>query len=256
MTTNLPAHQREILGKLAQNANSEHRAVMDCVRDGLDHAMECGRLLAEARTQVPHGRWLPWLRDNFAASVRTAQGYIRLHERQDQLPNAQRVAHLPVREALALLAEPKTSDTADISAKPTPTREPGEDDGEPPDPDDIPMDPAGSGDAGQVTDKTGRMVEGKVAEAFRRRQEIQDLMTAVSRVKMTVLRAVEAKDTLFADINPSRFEAEANNLHHQLRSAMPYAACPYCRAAGCKACYGRGWVGEFVYERAPRELKA
>jgi hypothetical protein len=129
-------------------------------------------------------------------------------------------------------------------------REPGEDDGEPPpDPDDIPMEPAGP------VDKTGRPVEGKVAEAFARRQEIQDLMTAVSKVKTTVLKAVEAKDPLYADLNPSRFEAEANSLHHQLRSAMPYARCGYCRAAGCRACLGRGWLGEFAYQRMPSEMK-
>ena len=145
----------------------------------------------------------------------------------------------------------RTINTAGIG-KPRsgPTREPAEDADAPPDPDDIPMGPVGA------IDKTGRPIEGQVAEAFARRQEIQDLMTAVSKVKTAVLKAVEAKDPLFADLNPSRFEAEANSLHHQLRSAMPYAACPYCRAAGCKACHGRGWVGEFVYERAPRELKA
>ena len=146
----------------------------------------------------------------------------------------------------------RTIDTGNIGRNgPTaPAREPGEDDGEPPpDPDDIPMGPAGP------VDKTGRPIEGKVAEAFARRQEIQHLMTLVSRVKMSVLKAVEAKDPLYADINPSRFEAEANSLHHQLRSALPHAMCPYCRAAGCRACLGRGWVGQALFERAPSELK-
>jgi len=134
-------------------------------------------------------------------------------------------------------------------------------------PDDIPLDlPAKPKDAAPasggapavqaVTDKVGHAVEGAVADAFRRRQEIQDLMTTVSKVKTTVLKAIEAKDLLFADINPSRFEAECNSVFHQLKAAMPHAACPYCRAAGCKVCLGRGWVNEGVYERAPKELKA
>jgi hypothetical protein len=148
----------------------------------------------------------------------------------------------------------------------TPVREPS---GAPPDPDDIPLDlparpetaaaasTAGPPSAAQgVTDELGHPVEGAVADAFRRRQEIQDLMTTVSKVKTTVLKAIEAKDLLFADINPSRFEAECNSVYHQLKAAMPYAACPYCRAAGCKVCLGRGWVSEGVYERAPKELKA
>jgi hypothetical protein len=133
---------------------------------------------------------------------------------------------------------------------------------EPPDPDDIPLDVPQRPGGGQapasetVTDETGHPVEGAVAVAFRRRQEIQDLLTTVSKVKTTVLKAIEAKDLLFADINPSRFEAECNSVYHQLKAAMPFAACPYCRAAGCKVCLGRGWVNEGVYERAPKELKA
>jgi len=137
----------------------------------------------------------------------------------------------------------------------------------PPDPDDIPLDlttkpkggdpaPSGAPAAEVVTDRLGYPVEGKVAEAFRRRHEVQALMLAVSKVKTVVLKAIEAKDLLFADVNPSRFGAECNNAYHQLKAALPYAACPYCRAAGCKACHGRGWINEGVYERAPKELKA
>ena len=138
---------------------------------------------------------------------------------------------------------------------------------EPPNPDDIPLDLSGapkdaappSSDAPAaeaITDRLGHPIEGKVAEAFSRRHEIQALMLAVSKVKSVVLKAIEAKDLLYADVNPSRFEAECNNAYHQLKAALPYAACPYCRAAGCKACHGRGWVNEGVYERAPKELKA
>jgi hypothetical protein len=132
----------------------------------------------------------------------------------------------------------------------------------PPDPDDIPLDmPHKPGDgqapaSEKAIDELGHPVEGAVADAFRRRQEVRDLMTTVSKVKMTVLKAIEAKDMLFADINPSRFEAECNSVYYQLKAAMPHAACPYCRAAGCKACHGRGWVGELAWNAAPKELKS
>lgn len=107
-----------------------------------------------------------------------------------------------------------------------------------------------------VTDKVGRPVEGKVAEAFRRRGEITGLMSAVSKVKSTVLKAIEAGDPLFAGILASRFQADCKNVYGQLAAALPYAACPYCRAAGCKACHGRGWVGKLTWDAAPKELKA
>jgi hypothetical protein len=146
--------------------------------------------------------------------------------------------------------------TAGAKAKPT----------APPDPDDIPLDIPGtpqgacpaSGSAPAVevvTDQVGHAVEGKVAEAFRRRHEMQALVLAVMKVKSNVLKAVEAKDQLYTDILPSRFQADCGNVIRQLKAAMPHAACPYCRAAGCKACHGRGWVGELAWNAAPKELK-
>jgi hypothetical protein len=136
----------------------------------------------------------------------------------------------------------------------------------PPDPDDIPLDipkapqstvPASGGApaAEAVTDRVGHAVEGKVAEAFRRRHEMEALMLAVRKVKSVVLKAVEAKDPLYTDILPARFQADCGNVIRQLKAAMPHAACPYCRAAGCKACHGRGWVGELAWKAAPKELK-
>jgi len=126
------------------------------------------------------------------------------------------------------------------------------------DPDDIPACPGGdgAGDAsGTITDALGRPVEGQVAEAFRRRSEMADLMHLVSKVKSTVLRAIDAGDPLYADILAGRFQADCKNVYRQLRAALPYAACPYCRAAGCKVCHGRGWVGRFTWNAAPKELK-
>ena len=151
----------------------------------------------------------------------------------------------------------RTIDTANIGK---PRRPKTYFDDDPPDADDVPVDlegdaPDAAAESETVTDRVGQPVEGKVAEAFRRRHEVQALMLALSKVKTTVLKAIEAKDMLFADVNPSRFEAECNNAYHQLKAALPYAACPYCRAAGCKACHGRGWIGEAAYDRAPRELK-
>jgi len=138
---------------------------------------------------------------------------------------------------------------------------------EPPDPDDIPLDlpgaPADTVPASQgppaaevVTDQVGHAVEGKVADAFRRRHEMQALVLAVMKVRSTVLKAIEAKDPLYTDILPTQFQADCGNVIRQLKAAMPHAACPYCRSAGCKACHGRGWIGELAWNAAPRELKS
>lgn len=79
------------------------------LRAGVEHAARAGALLTEAKGQVPHGQWLPWLDDNFGLSERSAQNYMRLSRKLAELPEskAQRVADLPLRDALELLAEPK-----------------------------------------------------------------------------------------------------------------------------------------------------
>ena len=143
----------------------------------------------------------------------------------------------------------RKTDTAKIGRKaaaPAPDTEP--------DPDAIPIGKPAA--APVVKDQLGQVLGGNVANAFARRQEIQDLMTAVSRIKTSVLDAKEKDDPLFADIVASQFQADAMNLHRQLRATLPYAACPYCRQTGCKVCFGRGYVGEFTYSAAPSDLKA
>jgi hypothetical protein len=91
--------------------------------------------------------------------------------------------------------------------------------------------------------------------AFQRRGEITELMTTVSRLKTHVLKVAENGDPLYAELNVSRFQADCGNLHRALRAIRPYAVCPYCEGQGCDACLKRGWVGEFTYEHAPKDMK-
>ena len=69
-------------------------------RDTLAHAIRAGTLLIEAKAQVKHGEWIPWLGENFDGTVRCAQRYMRL------AANANDVSHLPtVTEALGALEQ-------------------------------------------------------------------------------------------------------------------------------------------------------
>ena len=51
---------------------------------GREHFTQAGRLLNEAKEQVPHGRWGTWLTNNFDLSRRTAQDYMRWARERDQ----------------------------------------------------------------------------------------------------------------------------------------------------------------------------
>jgi hypothetical protein len=83
-------------------------------------------LLLEAKGQVAHGQWLLWLKANVAFSERTAQGYMTVARRWEELEaKAQRVADLPFRDAVKLLAAPAQPE-ADVQDPGFP--EPDEDD--------------------------------------------------------------------------------------------------------------------------------
>jgi Protein of unknown function (DUF3102) len=84
------------LAHLAASIQREHELCAAAIERGCEHAINAGRLLLEAKAQLKHGRWLPWLRDNCQIATRTAQVYMQLTR---LAPNAQRVADLPLRRA-------------------------------------------------------------------------------------------------------------------------------------------------------------
>jgi len=109
----------------------------------------------------------------------------------------------------------------------------------------------------QPVDQVGNELPSKehIRTAFRRRDEIKELMTAVSRLKTEVIKKADNGDPLYAALSTSQWQADCGNLHRALRAIRPYAVCPYCQGVGCDACHDRGWVGEFVYEHVPEEMK-
>jgi hypothetical protein len=93
------------LPDLAGRIRVEHEAVSESLKESVRHAIAAGELLIEAKGQLSHGRWLPWLKDHCTISERTAQLYMRVAksrtEVEDQMRNG--VADLSLNEAAALL---------------------------------------------------------------------------------------------------------------------------------------------------------
>jgi Protein of unknown function (DUF3102) len=89
------------LDALAREITREHKACVNGLRTAVESAVRAGRLLQEAKRQVPHGGWLGWLEANFPASERTAQAYMRL------AANPQLPADLTIDQALKQLAAPQ-----------------------------------------------------------------------------------------------------------------------------------------------------
>ncbi len=94
------------LADLAHRIKAEHTAVAESLKDGVRHAIAAGELLIEAKDQVPHGQWLPWLREHCSLSERTCQLYMRVAKNRAEIEKRNGVADLDLslNEAAALLA--------------------------------------------------------------------------------------------------------------------------------------------------------
>jgi hypothetical protein len=91
---------------LARKIAAAHTLAQQHAGAAAHYAIEVGELLIEAKATLPHGKWLPWLRENLPFSDRTAQAYMRLatHTPPQMRSGA---ADLSVREVLAHVARPR-----------------------------------------------------------------------------------------------------------------------------------------------------
>lgn len=78
--------------------------ILEAKRAGGEAILTIGRCLIEAKEQLPHGEWLPWLNERVDLSERTAQKFMKL-AREWSNPNT--LADLGASKALMLLAVPE-----------------------------------------------------------------------------------------------------------------------------------------------------
>lgn len=91
--------------------------IRGCVNDrfpvpelAVKKAIEIGRLLTEQKSELAHGEWIPWVESNLTFGDSMARKYMRVYA------NRERVTDLEVpslRQAVALLAEPKEQPSED-----------------------------------------------------------------------------------------------------------------------------------------------
>jgi Protein of unknown function (DUF3102) len=106
-----PQHAQDVstsnsLGDLAARIRTEHEAATAFLKSGLERAINAGNLLIEAKAQLAHGQWLPWLAEHCQLPERTAQAYMRVARSFGKLDEEKRnaVADLSFRDALNSLA--------------------------------------------------------------------------------------------------------------------------------------------------------
>jgi hypothetical protein len=93
---------------VAAEVLEHHEKAQAAFATSVDEAILCGKALQRAKAAVKHGEWLPWLKVNFPAGVRTAQNYMRIADRlADPAGDAKRISHLGIGGVLRELAAPR-----------------------------------------------------------------------------------------------------------------------------------------------------
>lgn len=107
----------------------------------------------------------------------------------------------------------------------------------------------------RVKDLEGRYVPEDVLDLWNRRQEAQDILSAISRLKSAVEKAQESQDKLFSLVHFNRVLILLKDLYSELLEARPHAVCPTCQGGGCNTCKGSGLVSKMVWERVPANYR-
>lgn len=98
-----------------------------------------------------------------------------------------------------------------------------------------------------VVDVTGWPVPTQLIPLWQRADEVQELLTILSRVKGTLRSAQENRDKLFAEVNFSSALSQLDQAWTDLKTAKPFAVCPTCQGQlpdQCTLCRGRGLISE------------
>src|SRR5690348_7513992 len=93
---------------LAQEIKHELALAEKASVSQIEHSRRAGELLIEARKELPHGAWLPWLAENFEWAETTAYRYMKLARHWFALKaHSPRVAEMSLRHAWRMSLEGK-----------------------------------------------------------------------------------------------------------------------------------------------------
>lgn len=111
----------------------------------------------------------------------------------------------------------------------------------------------------KVVDRVGREVPAGIVSIWERAEEVQTGLSAISKLRGALRKAVEDRDPLYAEVQVNAVQSELDNAYRHLKQGLPFAVCPTCQGKlpdGCKLCLGRGLISEHRWKTAvPKETK-
>jgi len=120
----------------------------------------------------------------------------------------------------------------------------------------VPPPPAPKAKPEKRVDGLGRVIPEHLEELWNRGREVQDMLTALSRIRVAIRKAQETNDPLFSSVPYSAALAHLDQAYDCVQVAKPYAVCAFCQGEGCKACKQRGLLSKFRWDTTvPKEHK-
>ena len=111
----------------------------------------------------------------------------------------------------------------------------------------------------QVLDGTNWPIPTQLIPLWQRADEVQELLTILSRVKGVLRSAQDKGDMLFAEVCFSSALSQLDQAWTDIKTAKPFAVCPVCQGQvpdQCTLCKGRGMLSEHRWNTCvPREDK-
>lgn len=80
--------KRNIEKSTATEINRLHQEIENALKMSLANAIKIGKRLQEVKENLPHGSFLPWIKENLTFSDQTARNYIKLYDNRNQLTGA------------------------------------------------------------------------------------------------------------------------------------------------------------------------
>lgn len=99
----------------------------------------------------------------------------------------------------------------------------------------------------QMLDATGWPIPTQLIPLWQRANEVQELLTILSRVKGALRAAQDDRDKLFSEVNYSSALSQLDQAWTDIKTAKPFAVCPACQGQlpdQCTLCRGRGLISE------------
>jgi hypothetical protein len=109
-------------------------------------------------------------------------------------------------------------------------------------------------------DEMGYIIPKGCVEMWLRRQEVQELLTHISKVRCHLKDAMANNDMLFHSLGgeDGQFLNKLDGIYSRISDCKPYAVCPNCSGTDvtkvqCRACHGTGWLCKYAYDRFPEK---